>query len=271
MKKILCIAAILTFALASAVTAESYSYTIKKGDTLYSISRKYNIRIESLKSYNGITDPSKLYPGMTLNIPGGYTVKKGDTLYSIARAQGTTVDELLELNNLEPSSILKAGQFIHIPFNSPSQVNPGEGAGETVVESTQENPAADDPTQPATALVAIMETPDWPHEGVRTELTGKLKGIQITGAPGDDIVAVNGGTVVWASDYGIYNKLVLVEGQNGLVYGYGGNETTNVKVGDYVKPGSIIGILGGNSDRASVFFFVYKDGKPLDPTKAPRV
>ena len=64
---------------------------------------------------------------------------------------------------------------------------------------------------------------------------------------------------------------MLVESRNGLVYGYGGNERTNVRVGDYVAPGSVIGILGGSPDKSSAYFFVYKDGKPVDPAKAPRV
>lgn len=247
--------------------AQNPSYTIEKGDTLYSISRHYNIKIESLKSFNNITDPSKLYPGMTIMIPGGYTVQKGDTLYSIAREHNTSVDELRSLNNFVEGSILKQGQFLHIPVDltqnivEKSSAESGSTAGEHLVQAAATVQAGN----------VTSASQQWPHSGSRTELTGKLRGIQIAGLPGDDVVSVAGGTVVWASEYGIFKKLVLVEGKNGLVYGYGGNETTNVRVGDYVKPGSIIGILGGQPDKADAFFFVYKDGKPLDPAKAPRV
>ena len=243
------------------VCAETPSYTIKKGDTLYSISKKYNIKIESLKSFNNITDPSRLYPGMSIKIPGGYTVQAGDTLFGIARSFDTTVGELMALNNLESGSLLKTGQFLHVPFYKTTEEI--EEAAEATVEVEQEEKPR------------IVETgndfQNWPHTGNRTELTGKLRGIQIEGMPGDDVISVAGGTVVWASYYGIYKKLVLVEGSNGLVYGYGGNEITNVNVGDHVAPGSVIGVLGGSGDKADAFFFVYKDGKPLDPEKAPRV
>jgi septal ring factor EnvC (AmiA/AmiB activator) len=111
----------------------------------------------------------------------------------------------------------------------------------------------------------------WPHYGSRSELTGKLQGIQIDGNPGDEVVCVSGGTVVWASEYGIYKKLVLVESGNGIVYGYGGNDKSIVHVGDSVTAGSVIGFLGGTEAETDAYFFVYKDGKPMDPVKAPRV
>lgn len=267
MKKILSIAAILTVIFTLHAGAQNLSHTIKKGDTLYSISKKYNIKIESLKSFNSIEDPSKLYPGMSILIPGGYTVKKGDTLYSIARENKTTVAELLELNNLTDNSILKTDQFLHIPvdINQTEAVNSGDDS------LAQDSSDLSRPTEASLVTLTQNDDRQWPHTGSRTELTGKLRGIQIAGLPGDDVVSVAGGTVVWASSYGIFKKLVLVEGKNGLVYGYGGNEITSVRVGDYVKPGSIIGVLGGAEDQADAFFFVYKDGKPIDPSKAPRV
>ena len=265
MKKRVCTILILTLIFAAAAVAQNPTYTVEKGDTLYSISRKYNIKIESLKSFNNIEDPATLYPGMKINIPGGYTVKKGDTLYSIARENNTTVDELCSLNSMDREAILKQGQFLHVPFRD------DEG------QELDDSPAVP-PSEPATVpeppVVAAGETEDdhyWPHSGARTLLTGKLKGIQIAGSPGDDVCSIAGGTVVWAADYGLFKKLVLVEGRNGVVYGYGGNEITNVTVGDYVKPGSVIGVLGGAAEKADVFFFVYKDGKPVDPEKAPRV
>ena len=266
MKKIPLIAAISTLALAMSIHAQEPCYTIQKGDTLYSISKKYNVKIDSLKSYNDLSDPSKLYPGMTIVIPGGYTVKKGDTLYSIAREYNTTVDELTDLNSFEEDYVLKIGQFLHIPVEAVELSGNDQGD-----DGNNDDKDSEYDDEDIKEIETSVDTHQWPHMGNRIELTGKLKGIQIEGLPGDDIISVAGGTVVWASDYGIYKKLVLVEGANGLVYGYGGNEVTNVRVGDYVKPGSVIGVLGGSETKADAFFFVYKDGKPLDPGKAPRV
>ncbi len=112
----------------------------------------------------------------------------------------------------------------------------------------------------------------WPHTGLRTKLNGKLKGTQITGSRGDQVVSVSSGKVVWVAPYRGYGTLVMVESSRGLIYAYGGNEATYVEVGDKVKAGSVLGRLGINpiEKTAKVFFFVYKNGKPVDPATAPR-
>ncbi len=264
MKKTPIIVTIIALCITTGVSAQNPSYTIQKGDTLYSISKKYNIKIESLKSFNSIDDPSKLYPGMEIKIPGGYTVQKGDTLYSIAKEYNTTVAELLDLNSMNEDSLLKQGQFLHVPADVKAVTAEENNNSVETEEKAEVIISETEVAEPATDSI-------WPHDGNRTEMTGKLRGIQISGAPGDAVVSVAGGLVVWASSYGIYKKLVLVEGSNGLVYGYGGNEFAKVKVGDYISAGSVIGVLGGQAGNSNAFFFVYKDGKPLDPSKAPRV
>ena len=211
MKKTPVILIIAALCFTSGVYAQSHLYTVKKGDTLYSISKKFNIRLESLKDVNKISDPLKLFPGMDIIIPGGYTVEKGDTLYSIAKKYNTTVDELSALNDMDKNSILFQGQFLHVP----------------VVEGVQTGQVAEEKEEDKESEETDFEITgdfEWPHSGERSNLTGKLKGIQIIGAPGDNIVSVAGGRVVWASEYGIYKKLVLIESSNGIVYGYGGNE-----------------------------------------------
>lgn len=99
---------------------ESDEYAVQKGDTLYSIARKFNTTVDNLKSLNNITTDS-LAIGQILKIPGEenikentYTVKKGDNLYSIARTYGTTVDKLKDINNLT-SNNLSIGQVLKLP------------------------------------------------------------------------------------------------------------------------------------------------------------
>ena len=99
---------------------ESDEYSVQKGDTLYSIARKFNTTVDNLKSLNNITTDS-LAIGQILKIPGEenikentYTVKKGDNLYSIARTYGTTVDKLKNINNLT-SNNLSIGQVLKLP------------------------------------------------------------------------------------------------------------------------------------------------------------
>lgn len=90
-------------------------YLVKKGDSLYSIARSYNITVDELKKINNLTS-NNLSIGQMLKLPSSdvnYIVVKGDSLYSIARKYNTTVDELKRLNNLS-SNNLSIGQVLKI-------------------------------------------------------------------------------------------------------------------------------------------------------------
>ena len=105
------------------------TYTIKKGDTLYSIANRFNTTVDNLKRLNNlITNNLKI--GDNILIPSTiieeeieipelpstntYTVKSGDTLYSIANKYKISANELKELNNLT-SNLLRIGQILTVP------------------------------------------------------------------------------------------------------------------------------------------------------------
>lgn len=106
--------------------ATSDEYVVKKGDTLYSIARKYNTSVDNLKSINNITTDS-LAIGQIIKLPSTsstasdtYIVKKGDSLYSIARTYNTSVDKLKKINNLT-SNALAIGQVLKLPSSNASE------------------------------------------------------------------------------------------------------------------------------------------------------
>ena len=125
-------------------TPSSEYYTVKSGDSLWSIAKKYGISVDELKAANNLTS-NVLQIGQKLNIPSmsgittkpenyiNYTVKSGDSLYSIASKNDLTVQELKNYNNLT-SNVLQIGQILKIPVVSTEEVPIGK-YGEYVVKS----------------------------------------------------------------------------------------------------------------------------------------
>lgn len=78
------------------------TYVIEKGDTLYAISRRYNVNPELLSAVNGINKEDYIYPGQKIMIPKSgysyYITADGDTLDIVKNAFNTTYDKLLDEN-----------------------------------------------------------------------------------------------------------------------------------------------------------------------------
>lgn len=113
-------------------STSSTTYTVERGDTLWSIAKKFNTNVNEIKRLNNLKS-NILYVGQSLKVPEyykaedtniSYVVKKGDNLYSIARQYGINVSDLKKYNNLA-SDVLSIGQIIEIP-SSTSIVTPSE-------------------------------------------------------------------------------------------------------------------------------------------------
>ena len=125
--------------------SECVVYTVKKGDSLYSIAREYNSSVDAIKRYNNLTS-NNLSIGQKLKMPCYmsdtdnttkpsfimYTVKAGDSLYSIAQKYGTTVDKIKSDNKLS-SNTLSIEQVLMLDDNTKEEVVE-ECFGEDLVE-----------------------------------------------------------------------------------------------------------------------------------------
>jgi peptidoglycan endopeptidase LytE len=117
--------------LASNVLANLYE--VKKGDSLYTISKEFGVGVKEIKEASGL-QTNALRPGQMLDIPersvaippdkaksksSYYTVKSGDTLGTIARKTGVPVKQIMALNNVRPTG-LRIGRKLVLskPFNS---------------------------------------------------------------------------------------------------------------------------------------------------------
>ncbi|WP_164019072.1 LysM peptidoglycan-binding domain-containing protein [Pyxidicoccus trucidator] len=122
------------------------TYSIRSGDTLGAIARRFNTSVDKLAKANGISNPNKIYAGQKLVVDGfdapkatgggsggsSYTVKSGDTLSGIAGRHGTTVAALAQANGISNPNRIFAGQRLTIPGSggaAPSAPASGGGGG----------------------------------------------------------------------------------------------------------------------------------------------
>jgi len=252
----------LVLLLAALRLAGQQSYVLAKGDTLFGLSRRFQVPVEVLQTFNQIKDPAGLRAGATILIPSVYTVRKGDTLYSIARDHGAKLAELTRLNGIAEAAALKVGRRLFLPASAPTGAPAGAKAAVKPQPETGQKP------EPASTPAALL----WPHPGKREALSGRITGALIYGQAGDRVLSVSTGLVVWVGPYRGFSRVVLIESENGYTYVYGGNEETLVAVGDRVRRGTQIGLLGRNAHQGipQLYFLVYRDGVPVDPSQAPR-
>ncbi len=109
--------------------------------------------------------------------------------------------------------------------------------------------------------------------GVRTDpFTGRPdyhEGIDFAGPEGGDVIAVASGVVTWAGARYGYGNLVEINHGKGYTTRYGHNSKVLVKVGDTVKKGDVISLIGstGRSTGPHVHYEVLRNGHPINPLR----
>ena len=276
------------------------TYKVEKGDTLYSISRKYQIPVAELRTANNLSENDVIKAGQKLIIPDAdigtaaalsqtkstassapagktttITVQKGDTLYGIARKNGMTVADLMALNNLDSSAVIKVGQKLKVnaaaetkTVTSTTTTAPAANT-ETVIKITESAP---DTRSYGTTVNADANT-KWPVASPKiTQVKGKISGVQLSAKTNEPVVCIHEGTVMYVGVYRGFGQVVFVQSKTGLIYAYTGLGSTKVRKGEYAVSGAELGTAGLDSisQKYQITFMVFQNGQPIDPAKAPR-
>ncbi|HEY9060699.1 MAG TPA: LysM peptidoglycan-binding domain-containing protein [Pseudobacteroides sp.] len=105
-------------------------YTVQSGDTLISISRRWEIPLNSLTASNNLTPPYTIYPGQQLSMPPGintYSVQPGDSIFSISQKYRISANAIINANGIKPPYIITPNQILTIPSGVPYYVvKPGD-------------------------------------------------------------------------------------------------------------------------------------------------
>lgn len=294
-KSIFLLSAVLV--LSPAFIFADTKYQVVKGDTLYSISKKYQLTVAELRSANNLSESDVLKAGQILIIPEAdignavalsssnsktnanasssiktkvYTVEKGDTLYGIAKKFNTTVAILYDLNKLNSNSVIKTGQKLNVPekteIASSTNTNPTKKT-ETVISE----PVPDTRTYGKT--VTADSTTKWPVQNPTvTQVKGKVSGVQLSAMNNEAVKCILEGTVMYVGTYRGFGQVVFVQSKTGLIYSYTGLGSVKVRKGDYAVSGTELGTAGVDSitGKAQITLMVFQNGQPIDPRTAPR-
>ncbi len=295
--------ALILFSLCCFSMYADSSYIVKKGDTLYSISRKYQITVPELRAANNLSENDVLKAGAKLVIPAAdienaaalsasktsdykndssrtsataaYVVQKGDTLYGIARKYNIKLNELLSLNNLDNSSTIKIGQKILVPAEISGSNKTGASVSKSGGTAKPAGSSSDKKlNSPGKNNASSTNIPSkgvsWPLSNpVVKNISGKVGGVQLTGKDNESVVAVREGTVMYTGIYRGFGEVIFIQSKTGLIYSYSGLNKVSVKKGDYVVFGAELGKTGRGND-SSIKFMVFQNGMPVNPATAPR-
>jgi LysM repeat protein len=270
----------LLLLLSSATAGAETIHTMGPGDTLFSLARRYGVTAEAIQQLNGIDDPRTIQIGARIRIPtepsSTYTVQPGEYPYMIAEKLGVNWLELLAVNNLGRNDVVQPGDVLVIP-GSVSTDN-----GSQVVHVTAQSSASGEHDSVAGAeasssgrTVPTGVASQWPHPGPREVYQGEgghFPGITMQGEQGDEFQSISAGVVKVVAPYGTFGRLILVESAGGYLYAYAGAEEVNVRVGDRVAPGTILGSVGYSSafQSTKVLLAVWHNNTYIDPGSAPR-
>ena len=253
------------------------SVSVRKGDTLYSISRRYNVSLKDLIEANNLRPPYNLNVGQTLRLPSAqyHVVKKGDTLYGIARRYNTDAASLIAKNNLSSPYTLQVGQKLAVSGSATGSA--GKQASSAAVKnktSTQSNRSykSSSYTPPKNRTAKFM----WPVKG--TVISGfgvigkgrKNDGINIKAARGTTVKAADKGTVAYAgNELKGFGNLILIKHPDGWITAYAHNDKLLVRKGQKVIKGEKIATVGstGGINTPQLHFEVRAGKKAVNPRK----
>jgi len=262
------------------------SYVVEKGDTLYSLGRRFGVSVDSLCSANGMDKSSYIKVGQKLVIPELYytdstfrddsapkiqeatftekkyevhKVQSGDTLYRLALNNGLSVSQIKNYNGLEQDT-LQVGQEIKIPLTE------SEKELASLPSLNSNDPRFYSTKKGDSSLQWPVKNPDV------TYMAGKVGGVQLSAQKNEAVTVIQEGTVMFTGNYRGYGQVVLVVSKSGMMYVYAGLGSIKVKKGDYVVFGDSVGTAGTDSIKGTsqISLIVYEKTVPIDPASAPR-
>jgi len=229
-------------------------HRVKKGETAYSISRVYDIKLQDLADINNITDPSVIKEGTVLFIPGAKNVIE-DVMAHVKEMDKNTAGD--------PETIKK-------PDEASSQTD--KPIFQEKESKIDEVPAQKDKTE-TQDLQDAEKMFIWPVQGIVKTRFGRQPNktyynwIKIAANAGTEVKAAANGTVIFSSNLRDYGQTVIIKHQNDFTTVYTHLVNRCVKADQSVKKGETIALVGekDKSGEAYINFEIRVKGKADNP------
>ena len=258
-------------AVCKAQTSDEFCHVVERGDTLYSISRRYGLKVVEIASRNAIKSPYIIRPNDLLVVRQGEETVRSTTANPTQRVEERS-REIVAEPTLKPE--------IEKPI---SETSPSQPPAETIVtpparsESTPSDSVAVQPVRPPLKMTlrTTRTKSGWqwpvPYEPLATR---EKKGLEYLLADETKIVAAIGGKVIYAgAGLNKYRHLIIVDSATSHLVAYEFNTAHDIKEGQSISSGdTITRIMPRNVDESietaryqQFRFEIWANGKPLNP------
>ncbi len=244
-------------------------YTVKRGDTLYSIALEHGQDYKDISAWNNLDDPNRIRAGQQLRVAPAEDeapVAVVRPVTSSAPVQSNAVVANSDALKREP----KGGK---LAWSEQALAKLRESAPAQQQVQPAEKPV-EKPAEPVAAAVGDDAIDwAWPTSGKPlagfSEGAGGNKGVDIAGKSGEPVGAAADGKVVYVgSGLRGYGNLVIVRHNATYLSAYGHNSKILVKEGQAVTRGQKIAEIGSSdADQTKLHFEIRRQGKPIDPLK----
>lgn len=253
----------------------TFAYTVKEGDTPSTIAARFGVSTNTILWANGIHDGDVIRTGdilVILPITGVlHEVKKGDDITSIAKKYNVKVEDIVNQNRLaDGGSSLKINQKLIVPdgYISAQEKRP-------VVAQAPDDDSDDSKQDEKEVVVHAPAKPSSSGGFIWPTTTKRLSqyfgwhhtGIDIPNRALPPIFAAKSGTVSFSGWLGGYGHLIIIDHGSSTKTYYAHLSRADVKVGESVKQGEVIGRMGstGRSTGPHLHFEIRKGGKVVNP------
>ncbi len=256
---------------------------VKKGDSLYKISRRHNVHLRDLIELNGIRPPYYIFKGQRIRLPKQriHIVEKGETLYGVSRRYGVDMATLVRVNKIAPPFRINAGSRLRLPSAPAGTSRPVRSAARGA--RSKAPPANRTRRGRAPSPVALTRLPPrsrsrflWPVHGRVIVGFGPRggglhnDGINILARKGTAVRAAENGMVAYSgNELRGFGNLLLVKHTGGGMSAYAHNAKLLVKAGQTVRRGQTIARVGatGSVLRPQLHFELRRGVRVVNPIK----